>query len=94
MDHIQNVSEITKGGHIQIHVSKYGTSWALASTLHTTTGQSRAQTVLKEIKGLMPYAKRNVGDNLSRAWRSFMDETILRHKKCTEAEGILRNEEN
>lgn len=60
-DQIQKISEITNGGHIQIHVSKYGTSWALASTSHTTTGQYRAQNVLKEIKGLTPYAKKMSG---------------------------------
>jgi hypothetical protein len=65
------------------------------SASHTTVGKFGAQNVLKETPGPTPYAKRNVGNNVSSAWRLFIDESMLRHiKKCTEAEAVLNNEEN
>ncbi|GBL81959.1 hypothetical protein AVEN_50544-1 [Araneus ventricosus] len=78
-----------------IYVSKDRTSWTVTSASHTRVGKYGAQIVLKEIPGPTSYTKRNAGENVSSAWRLFMDESMLRHiKKCTGAEAVLNNEEN
>lgn len=78
-----------------MYVSKDGTSWTVTSASRTTAGKYGAQNILKEVPGTTPYAKRNVSDNVTSAWRLFIDESMLHHiKKCTEAEAALKKEEN
>lgn len=60
----------------------------------TTVKKNEVQNMLREILALTQYAKRNVEDSMSNAWRLFTDKSMLHHiKKCTEAEVILNNEE-
>lgn len=65
----------------------------MTSTSHTAAGKyGMLWNVLKEIPRPTPFSKRNVGENVSSAWRLFIDEYMLGNIiKCTEAKALLNN---